>query len=96
MLLCKVVGKSESAVRHQRLDGKTLLVVRRLDGQGKAEGDLNLAVDLVGAGMGETVAVVSGSVAARAAGGADVPVDAAIVAIIDHVFVNGKELPVKD
>lgn len=44
-----------------------------------------MAADLVGAGIGEDVIVVSGSTARRAAGSDSLPIDAAIVGIIDTV-----------
>ena len=47
-----------------------------------------MAADVVGAGIGEQVLTVSGSTARKAFGRDTVPVDAAIVAIIDTVEVN--------
>ena len=47
-----------------------------------------VAADKVGAGVGEDVLVVSGSTARRALGRDDLPVDCAIVGIIDTVEVE--------
>ena len=54
----------------------------------KKERQYFVAADVVGAGIGEQVLTVSGSTARKAFGRDTVPVDAAIVAIIDTVEVN--------
>ena len=46
-----------------------------------------MAADTVGAGVGEDVLVVTGSTARRAAGTESIPVDSAIVGIIDSMEV---------
>ena len=59
----------------------------RSEADGRA-GNTFVAADVVGAGIGEQVLTVSGSTARKAFGKDTVPVDAAIVAIIDTVEVN--------
>ena len=59
-----------------------------IDPRGKAQGNHLVAVDTVDAGFGETVLIVSGSSARMAAGLKDMPVDAAIVGIVDSVNVD--------
>ena len=54
----------------------------------RKKGNTFVAADVVGAGIGEQVLTVSGSTARKAFGRDTVPVDAAIVAIIDTVEVN--------
>ena len=49
---------------------------------GKGESQI-VAIDNIGAGIGETVLVATGSAARVGAGQADAPIDAAIVGIID-------------
>ena len=44
-----------------------------------------MAADVVGAGIGEQVLVVSGSTARKAFGRDDVPMDMAIVGIVDSL-----------
>jgi ethanolamine utilization protein EutN len=88
MLLAKIVGTVVATRKDPRLVSNKLLVVRPIDPRGKAEGNYLVAIDTVDAGVGETVLVVSGSSARMAAGMKDVPVDAAIVGIIDTVDVN--------
>jgi len=92
MQTCRVVGKAQATVKHSSLEGARLLVVRELDGNGKLTGPLFLAVDAVGAGQGEVVAVTTGGSAARALEVQDAPLDAVIVAILDNVVVDGKIL----
>ena len=92
MKLCIVVGKGDSSVKHPGLAGARLLVLQEIDKAMKPQGGLILAVDTQGAGMGELVAVVTGSAAIRSLGQGDVPYDAAIVAIMDHLSVNGREI----
>lgn len=85
MLLGKIVGTVVATRKDPRLVSSKLLVVRPIDPRGKAEGNYVVAIDTVDAGVGETVLVVSGSSARMAAGMKDVPVDAAIVGIIDTI-----------
>jgi microcompartment protein CcmK/EutM len=54
----------------------------------EAGGNYLVAVDTVDAGVGETVLIVSGSSARMASGLKDIPVDAAIVGIVDTVEVT--------
>jgi len=91
MKLCIVVGKGDSSVKHPGLAGATLLVLQEIDKALKPQGSFILAVDTQGAGLGELVAVVTGSAAIRSVGPGDVPYDAAIIAIMDHVSLNGRD-----
>ena len=68
MKLCIVIGKGDSSVKHQGLDGAKLLVVQEIDPTIKPGGPYILAVDTQGAGVGELVAVVTGSTALRSVG----------------------------
>ncbi|MBW8863081.1 MAG: hypothetical protein JF601_12060 [Acidobacteria bacterium] len=88
MLLARIVGTVVATRKDPRLVSTKLLVVRPIDPRGKAEGNYLVAVDTVDAGVGETVLVVSGSSARMASGMKDVPVDAAIVGIIDTIEVS--------
>ena len=75
MLLGQVAGKVWATKKAPNLTGQTFLTV--------AVGEkLLVCADCVGAGEGETVLVATGS-AARVAAGDHVPVDAAIIGIID-------------
>ena len=86
MILGTVLGEVWAARKHPALDGHKLLVVRpRWWYAPQHECDHLIAVDTVGAGPGEDVVVCLGTPARRALGSLDLPVDAAIAAIIDRV-----------
>ena len=58
MKICKVVGKVWATRKDKSLFAKKLLLVRPVDAMtGKLKGDIVMAVDLVGAGEGDTVLV---------------------------------------
>ncbi len=85
MILGRVVGTVVATRKDEKLAGKKLLIVRTVDPEtGKEEG-YSVAVDTVGAGVGETVICVSGSSARLAAEMKDHPIDAAIVGIVDTI-----------
>lgn len=90
MLLGKVVGTVVSTKKESTLDGSTFLLVRGLDPEGKPTSTLVVAVDAVGAGVGEVVLYASGSSARQTEMTKDRPVDAVIMAIVDQVEVAGQ------
>ena len=79
MYLGKVIGNVVCSVKNDALEGRTLLLVRRLP-----SGSAVVAIDAVGAGVGETVYVCRGREAAYAFKPDEVPTEAAIVAIVDQ------------
>ena len=85
MILAKIVGTVVATRKDDRLVSSKLLLARAVDPKGKPEGNYLVAIDTVDAGVGETVLIVSGSSARLAVGMKDVPVDAAVVGIIDAV-----------
>ena len=87
MLLARIVGTVVATRKDPRLVSHKLLLARPVGPTGQAEGNYLVAIDTVDAGVGETVLIVSGSSARMAAGMKDVPVDAAIVGIVDAVDV---------
>jgi len=87
MIIGRIIGTVGSTQKDGRLSGKKLLVVRPLNIDGSVTSGYVVAVDTVGAGFHERVLVVAGSSARLAAGMKDVPVDAAIVGVIDTVDV---------
>jgi ethanolamine utilization protein EutN len=86
MQLARVVGTVVSTQKHRKLHGAKLLLVQPLGLDDRPRGVALLAIDSVGAGVGEKVLVV---IEGRAAGDAlrrkAAPVDAAIVGIVDAV-----------
>ena len=75
MLLGQVAGKVWATKKAPNLTGQTFLTV-------EVGGRLLVCADCVGAGEGERVLIATGG-AARLAAGGNIPVDAAIVGIID-------------
>ncbi len=89
MFLAKIIGEVVSTIKHPSLNGRKLLVIERLDTERRPVGDSLLAVDSVGAGVGETVLVVDeGSSAALVTGLDDPPIRTVIVGVIDRVDVG--------
>lgn len=89
MMICKVVGHVWATKKEESLEGKKLMVVIQCDAHGEAEaGETFVAADLVCAGIGDRVLVVNGSTARKALGGDSVPIDAAIVGVIDSVELD--------
>ena len=89
MFLGRVVGTVVASTRYRDLDGIKFLVVQPLDRQLEPEGRPVVAADGVAmAGPGELVYVVSSREAAQALPEVFVPVDHAIVGIVDQVSLE--------
>jgi ethanolamine utilization protein EutN len=87
MFLGKVVGNVVCTVKNSILEGKKILVVQPLNREGKPKGKPLIALDSVGAGAGETVYWCRGREASFAWFPDEVPTEATIVAIVDHVDI---------
>ena len=87
MILGKVCGTVVSTVQHPFYQGKKQLIVRHVTPDGAFDGDRYvIAVDLVGAGVGETVLVEDeGNSARQLMGATNAPVRSVIVGIVDQV-----------
>jgi ethanolamine utilization protein EutN len=86
MRLAEVVGTLVATVTAEGLEGVRFLIVQPLDKQGRPAGEPVVAADAVAmAGPGERVYVVESREAALALPEPFVPVDHAIVGIVDHV-----------
>ena len=96
MVLGKVIGTLVASRKEPTLAGLTLLVVRACDVDGNPTGGIAVAVDAVGAGVGEVVLYASGSSARQTQVTQNKPVDAVIMAIVDEVAVDGERRYVKD
>lgn len=83
MVIGKVVGSIIATRKNEKLVGQKLLVVRPL--KNMEAKDEFVAIDNVGAGIGETVLVARGSAARIGCELAEAPIDAAIVGIVDEV-----------
>ena len=89
MVLGKVVGTVVSTRKEDELSGLKFLLVKACDADGKPTGSTVVAVDAVGAGVGEVVLYASGSSARQTKATKDRPVDATIMAIVDQVEIEG-------
>lgn len=96
MVLGKVIGTLVATKKEPTLEGVKLLVVRACDVDGKPNGSTVIAVDAVGAGLGEVVLYCSGSSARQTTVTKDRPVDATIMAIVDEIVVGADRRFVKD
>ena len=84
MQLAKVLGEVVATIKDANLTGMKLLVVQPLTPAGEAAGRTLVALDSVGAGVGENVFFVRGREAAFPFYPAEPPADATIVGIVDH------------
>ncbi|MDC0087982.1 EutN/CcmL family microcompartment protein [Akkermansiaceae bacterium] len=98
MFLAEVIGHVVSTKKDESMHGKKLLIVRPklVDEKDPTKfrngANTIIAVDTVGAGEGDLVMFCQGSSARQASGMKPLPVDAAIIAIIDAVDVLGKKI----
>ncbi|MHB9032281.1 MAG: EutN/CcmL family microcompartment protein [Anaerolineae bacterium] len=90
MLLAQVVGTVVSTQKDERLQGLKFLVLQRLDIDGKLENGYVVAIDAVGAGLGEVVMYASGSSARQTVLTDKRACDAVIMGIVDTWEVNGQ------
>ena len=84
MQLARVIGDVVVTRKDDNLHGRTLLVLQPLGADGEAVGRTLVAVDSVGAGVGETVFFVRGKEASFPFHPVEVPADAGVVGIVDH------------
>jgi ethanolamine utilization protein EutN len=82
--LARVMGEVVATIKDTNLVGSTLLIVQPLAADGSAFGRMLVAMDSVGAGVGEEVFFVRGREAAFPFYPAEPPIDATIVGIVDH------------
>ena len=96
MVLGRVIGTLVASRKEPTLEGLKLLVVRACDVKGNPTGGIAVAVDAVGAGIGEVVLYASGSSARQTQVTQNRPVDATIMAIVDEIAVGGERRFVKE
>lgn len=83
MVIGKVVGSVVSTRKNTNLIGNKFLVIEPIEDMGI--NNKIVAIDNVGAGIGEIVLVATGSAARIGCGQSDAPIDAAIVGIVDEL-----------
>ena len=87
MQLAKVIGDVVVTRKDDNLTGIKLMVLQPIAADGANVGRTLVAVDAVGAGVGETVFFVRGKEASFPFYPVEVPTDAGIVGIVDHYDV---------
>ena len=90
MKLARVVGTVVSTVKDENLRGKKILLLRALDASGQVVGEPFVALDSVGAGVGENVFYARGKEGAFPWHPQPVPSDASIVGILDQLNFRKK------
>ena len=90
MLLGRVVGTLVASQKEPSLEGLKFLVLSHLDIAGKETGGYRVAVDAIGAGMGEVVLYATGSSARQTTVTDKRPCDGVIMAIVDALEVGGE------
>ena len=86
MILSKVVGDVVATKKHPSHEAIKLLLVRQIDRQGQEHGAPFVAVDVLDAGVGDTVLLtLDGWAAMTAVKRAKAPIDAAVIAVVDAV-----------
>jgi microcompartment protein CcmK/EutM len=90
MLIAKVIGTTISTIKDEKLTGRKLLILRQADETGTPFGKPYVAVDTLDAGIGDLVLTAHGSSGRMTDLTQNRPVDAVIMAVIDHLEVSGK------
>ncbi|MGI9486613.1 MAG: EutN/CcmL family microcompartment protein [Geminicoccaceae bacterium] len=90
MRLARVTGTVTATVKEAGLAGTKLLVVDVEDGIGNVLEFSLVAADTCGAGVGDMVLLTTGSAARLSSGAGTLPVDVAIIAVVDHVEIAGR------
>ncbi len=84
-----VAGDIVSTINHGFYDGRKMLIVDLVDATGRRTGKELVAVDVAGAGPGETVLILDeGNGARQVFGSTDAPVRSVIVGIIDRMDLD--------
>jgi ethanolamine utilization protein EutN len=98
MFLARVIGSVVSTKKDEVMKGQKLLLLRPMlvdeakPAQFRAGANTIVAVDSLGAGSGDLVLFCQGSSARQASGMKSLPIDAAVVGLVDSVEVLGKRL----
>ena len=97
MYLGKVIGSVVSTKKEESMKGRKLLMVRPMlvdpedPGKFKPGNNTIVAIDTLGAGEDELVMFAQGSSARQAEGLKSIPVDAAIIGLVDSVTIQGRK-----
>ena len=88
MRLARVIGTVTAISKDAQLVGAKLLLTNIIDADDKVLESAVVAIDTVGAGVGDQVLVVEGSSARIPSSTVAVPVDVCIIAVVDTVSIT--------
>lgn len=88
MIIGKVVGKLWSTRKDEKLNGQKFLIVKTMRNKEEMDNSMLVCADSVGAGTGDLVLIVKGGSARVSVGDKEIPIDTAIVGIIDTIEVE--------
>ncbi len=90
MQIAKVRGTVVSTQKDPSLRGVKLLLLQMVDEEGRVLPEYEVAADTVGAGVDEWVLISRNGAARQVLGNEQRPLDAAVVAIIDTIYVEDR------
>jgi ethanolamine utilization protein EutN len=90
MNIARVIGTVWATRKVRVLEGYRMLVIQPMTGERKPAGDPIVAVDSVGAGVGELVFFVTASEAVIPLDVDRAPIDATITGILDRIDIQGE------
>jgi ethanolamine utilization protein EutN len=89
MLIALVIGEMVATRKHPSHEGRNLLLVQPLNLDGTNRGDAVVALDAVGAGIGDQVLLTTDGYAAMSSvGRTQAPIDMAVIGLIDRVTLD--------
>jgi len=88
MILAKIIGTVVATRKDDSLVGYKLMVIRRIDSAGAFIDSETVAVDYVGAGIGETVLIGQGSAVRVDTRKKEAVIDMAIIGIVDRMDIE--------
>lgn len=91
MEIGRVVGNVWATKKDDKLNGQRFLLLKILVSKEKEREGLFVAVDIIGAGVDDLVLITRGGAARYAIGSQTVPIDAAVVGIVDSIEVSDDE-----
>jgi len=92
MKLGRIVGTVVSTRKDPKIEGLRLYLVQDVDLSLQEKESFVVAADAMGAGVGEVVLYASGSSARQTEQTQNRPVDAVVMAIVDHMDRDGETL----
>ena len=86
MILGRITGSVVSTIHHRIIENRRMLLAERLDEKGEPSGGYVIALDVVGAGYGETVIIIDEGNGARQVLEDDAaPIRAVVVGVVDEL-----------